>query len=131
MDGLDRILTITAVNYSEGTFAGTYGIRNSMTDELRGTFDQTGGNLVGWALSYRNGYLYGTQVWSGHFVPVEDTDKLAIKSLSIRSGPGNNPNYITSEYFVQSQEDYYSDTPTGRRMLGGPSESIVHVAMWT
>lgn len=110
IDGIDRILTITAVNYAEGTFAGTYGMRNSVTDETRGTFDKDGGNLVGWALSYRNGYLYGNQVWSGHFVTITGTGKLAIKSLSLRSGPGNNPNYIISEYFIQSQEDYSNGT---------------------
>ena len=109
MDGLYRVMTITAVNYVEGTFAGRYGIMNSDMDELRGTFDKDGGNLVGWTLSYRNGYLYGTQVWSGHFVNYQGTDQLAIESLSLRTGPGYTPSNIVSEYFVQANEGHYDD----------------------
>lgn len=102
-------MTITAVNYDEGTFAGQYGMLNSAMDDLRGTFDKDGGNLVGWTLSYRNGYLYGTQVWSGHFVIYQGTTQLAIESLSLRTAPGDNPPYIISEYFVQATEGYYVD----------------------
>ena len=105
-------MTITAVNYAEGTFAGTYGMINSATDELRGTFDKDGGNLVGWTISYRNSYVYGTQVWSGHFVDNQGTSQLAIESLSIRTGPGYNPAYIMSEYFVQAHESGYATSVT-------------------
>ena len=102
-------MLITSVNYVEGTFAGKYGVMNSLTDELRGTFDKDGGNLVGWTISYRNSYLYGTQVWSGHFVNSQESNLLAIQSLSLRTGPGYTPAYITSEYFIQEQEKRFSD----------------------
>ena len=105
MDGLPRVMTITAVDYVQGTFAGLYGILNSNMDDVRGTFDKDGGNLVGWTVSYRNSYLYGTQVWSGHFINNEGTNQLAIPSLSIRTGPGTSPYYIVSEYFVQMLDD--------------------------
>jgi hypothetical protein len=110
MDGIIRVMTIIAVNYDEGTFAGQYGMLNSAVDDLRGTFDKDGGNLVGWTLSYRNGYMYGTQVWSGHFVEYQGTTQLAIESLSLRTAPGDNPPYIISEYFVQASKEYYVDT---------------------
>ena len=114
MDGIIRVMTITAVNYDEGTFAGRYGMLNSAMDDLRGTFDKDGGNLVGWTLSYRNGYLYGTQVWSGHFVNYQGTTQLAIESLSLRTAPGDNPSYIISEYFVQANEGYRDNSYTER-----------------
>lgn len=109
MDGLDRVMVVTAVNYIEGTFAGKYGIMNSDMDELRGTFDKDGGNIIGWTVAYRNSYLYGTQVWSGHFVNSQGTNHLAIRSLSIRTGPGYSPSYITSEYFIQYQEEEFNN----------------------
>lgn len=114
MDGIIRVMTITTVNYDEGTFAGQYGMLNSAMDDLRGTFDKDGGNLVGWTLSYRNGYMYGTQVWSGHFVNYQGTTQLAIESLSLRTAPGDNPPYIISEYFVQASKGNYVDTYTGK-----------------
>lgn len=111
---LGSVMTITKVNFTSGSFAGTYNsaVGNATKEyELRGCFD-TDGRSLGWVVSYQNKYLnaHSTASWSGQIQVTPGVQKPIILTtwlLTTQSSPPDNwaSTNVGFDTFLQQQPD--------------------------